>query len=84
MELIPPQVTDHDQGWVWTLVYFKASRGIRNELKDMYLIPLSSGAMITPGGPLEEGTYIYIKDEPVLSPNTAVIFIVRPLNPAPV
>ncbi|KAJ5776725.1 uncharacterized protein N7511_001736 [Penicillium nucicola] len=65
-------------GWGWTLVYFRKSRGVMNVLKDMYLIPLSGGATITPGGSLEEGTYTHIKDEPVLSSDTAVIFIARP------
>ncbi|KAJ5852778.1 uncharacterized protein N7529_012163 [Penicillium soppii] len=68
------------EGWGWKLAIFSEPRPIKNELKQMYLVPLSDNAVITRGS-LEEGlkekSFSYIKDSPVLNPGAAVIFIAR-------
>lgn len=59
-------------------MHFSKDTKLENAQKEGYLIILSNNITITPGGVLEEGSYIYIVNEPVLSAGATVIFIVPP------
>ncbi|BCR83538.1 uncharacterized protein ACHE_10940A [Aspergillus chevalieri] len=63
------------EGWGWNLAHFSEPKPIINNSKRMYLVPLSEGASLTPGGLLPEKSYTYITDQPTISSDTTVIFI---------
>ncbi|GKZ63475.1 hypothetical protein AnigIFM49718_011883 [Aspergillus niger] len=67
---------DIGEGWGWNLGHFSVPKPIRNKYNQMYLVPLSEETILTPGGPLKEGTYTFTTTEPTLSPNATVIFVV--------
>ncbi|PYI23209.1 hypothetical protein BO99DRAFT_409558 [Aspergillus violaceofuscus CBS 115571] len=64
------------EGWGWNLGHFVVTKAIRNKYNQMYLVPLSEETILTPGGPLKEGTYTFTTAEPTLSPYATVIFVV--------
>ncbi|OJJ52300.1 hypothetical protein ASPSYDRAFT_712564 [Aspergillus sydowii CBS 593.65] len=63
------------QGWGWNLKHFSGSTPLINNDKRMYLVPLSKGTVLTPGGTVTEGSYAYITNTPTISSNSTVIFI---------
>ncbi|KAJ5084775.1 hypothetical protein NUU61_009354 [Penicillium alfredii] len=63
-------------GWGWHLVYFSNSTELQNDRKQGFLVPLSEEITLTPGGVLQEGFYMNITTEPVVSSGATAIFIV--------
>jgi hypothetical protein len=63
------------QGLTWSLAYFSQPRPIKNKFSRMWLVPLCDNAIITPGGPLQNGVCTFIQDQPILSSASTVIFI---------
>lgn len=64
------------QGWGWGLAYLSHSRPIANKFSYMYLISLSEGASINPGGNLVEGTSHFVTDKAILSSDSTTIFVI--------
>ncbi|KAL5040777.1 hypothetical protein BDW71DRAFT_212788 [Aspergillus fruticulosus] len=69
------------EGWGWNLGHFSVPKPIQNKYNQMYLVPLSKEIILTPGGPLKEGTYTFTTTEPTLSPSATVIFLVPLYSP---
>lgn len=51
-----------------------------NQARQMYLVPLSEGSAITPGGALTEGQSTFLADEHILTPNARIIIITPKMN----
>lgn len=65
------------EGWGYNLVHFPKEKQVKNDRRQMYLVPLSSHTVITPGGPLEEGYYTYLTTEPWLNSKATVIVFIK-------
>lgn len=57
------------------MTHFPGNTTIKNDRKEMYLVPLSKGFILTPGGLLSEGTYTYVTHDMVISEGTAVFIV---------
>ena len=57
------------------MVHFPGNTVIKNDRKKMYLVPLSKGFTLTPGGLLSEGTHTYVTHDMDISEGTAVFFV---------
>lgn len=74
-------ITDRcQQSWGWTLWEFSGPKKMGNKARQMYLVPLSEGSTITPGGDLVEGKSTFLTDEPILTPNARIIVITPKVN----
>ncbi|KAJ5288051.1 hypothetical protein N7478_003737 [Penicillium angulare] len=63
-------------GWKWRLIYWSKRLELLNDRKQGYLLPLSEKILISPGGTLYAGFYVYLTNEPILSSGAAAILIV--------
>ncbi|OJJ80840.1 uncharacterized protein ASPGLDRAFT_791541 [Aspergillus glaucus CBS 516.65] len=68
------QMTDCKQKLTWTVGKFPVPKRVINERSWMIVIPLHENTILTPRGRLEDDAYTWIPDEPIMPPDTPVIF----------